>query len=1100
MQLTLRQRAAVERTGQDVCVVAGPGSGKTRVLIERFRRLVETGTSPLAILAITFTEKAATEIKTRLVEAFAGRPDLRAPIERAYVSTIHGFCARLLKENAIAAGLDPEFRVLDEADSQAELQQAAHVALDQLYDTRTAEFTGLLDAICAPAELAESLLGLYEALRTAGRSTADLRQESSIPPAGFREAVETVRAALRAAGPGTTHKRRERIDAMRDWAGRAALIAGRAAGPEHFRALEEFQFDLRSAERPVSECIRWFREQRPAIAGALVAEHYAAFRALLVDAIEEIDRRYRARKLELSALDFSDLEERAIALLERKPALRFRVRRSIAQILMDELQDTNRLQWKLLGLIRTDGHFFAVGDMNQSIFGFRHADPELFRGYRDRVASAGGEVDRLFENHRSREPILEAVNLVFQGAEGIEPHRLTASREFGWKPEPSVEVLVASGDGGEDAVALEARWVARRIRELAGSLPVEIRACDGGIERRAARFQDIAVLLRALTAATAFEDAFREFGVPCLTFGGRYFYEEREPLDILQLLRVIDNPRDEVALAGLLRSPMVGVSDESLLRLRLCSKNLGRALAGLNGRPAPDFDPDDLDRLQRFGNLLRDLRARRDDLPPDRLLARVLDETAYAEGLDARACSNLDKLLGQVRDWRQRRGGSLRGLIADLEWRRRMEREPVAPPSDSSDVVRLMSIHQAKGLQFPIVFLSALHRGVSRDKPPISLSPSGAIGARWRNPVSGEDLSDWAHLEYCDHQERKEKEEENRLLYVAMTRAEEHLVLSFANTGHAMRNWAGKVVSAFGFDPESRDEQSGFHHPPSAKFPIRLWRTSTRPQVPAPPETAPAVHTAVLLPRPLLAGQHDSAVSVTSVALFETCPRRYYLARYLSAVQAISPAKSASETARLSTPPVGQALSLARVEPPDAAEIGLQVHSLLAGEPCEEAGPEARELEARFWDSDLGARAARAERIEREFDFLMDLDDVVLQGQIDLWFEEGGQLVLVDCKTDDIAADAAAERAEAYGIQLRLYALALERVAGRPPDAAWLSFLRPNVAVRVSLDPPHMQAARATLRALRDAQNTMRFPLRTGEQCLGCPFYRGLCPAGSGAW
>jgi RecB family exonuclease len=239
---------------------------------------------------------------------------------------------------------------------------------------------------------------------------------------------------------------------------------------------------------------------------------------------------------------------------------------------------------------------------------------------------------------------------------------------------------------------------------------------------------------------------------------------------------------------------------------------------------------------------------------------------------------------------------------------------------------------------------------------------------------------------------------------------------------------------------------------------------------------------------------------VTSVALFETCPRRYYLARYLSAVQAISPAKSASETARLSTPPVGQALSLARVEPPDAAEIGLQVHSLLAGEPCEEAGPEARELEARFWDSDLGARAARAERIEREFDFLMDLDDVVLQGQIDLWFEEGGQLVLVDCKTDDIAADAAAERAEAYGIQLRLYALALERVAGRPPDAAWLSFLRPNVAVRVSLDPPHMQAARATLRALRDAQNTMRFPLRTGEQCLGCPFYRGLCPAGSGAW
>jgi hypothetical protein len=242
------------------------------------------------------------------------------------------------------------------------------------------------------------------------------------------------------------------------------------------------------------------------------------------------------------------------------------------------------------------------------------------------------------------------------------------------------------------------------------------------------------------------------------------------------------------------------------------------------------------------------------------------------------------------------------------------------------------------------------------------------------------------------------------------------------------------------------------------------------------------------LVKPVLSEQHDSAASVTSVVLFQDCPRRYYIARYLGWDDRARP-----RPAELGEGPGESALAGS----PGAAEFGRQVHALLAGEPAPEACSEARDLAARFHASELGARAARAGRIEREAGFIMDLDGLILNGQIDVWFEEGGELVLADYKTDDVPAAAAPLRAESYALQLRLYALAIERLAGRLPDSARLCFLRPNVAVRVDLGAPQLESARETVHAFQRAQDEMRFPLNVGEHCSRCPFYAGLCPAGS---
>ncbi len=231
----------------------------------------------------------------------------------------------------------------------------------------------------------------------------------------------------------------------------------------------------------------------------------------------------------------------------------------------------------------------------------------------------------------------------------------------------------------------------------------------------------------------------------------------------------------------------------------------------------------------------------------------------------------------------------------------------------------------------------------------------------------------------------------------------------------------------------------------------------------------------ILLARPVLADQHDSVTSVTSIDVFAVCPRRYYLSRYIGWQGHV-------EAAPDSQPSGG----------PGAAEFGTLVHDLLSGAAAD--GPaEALELVSRFQSSELGVRAARAGRIEREFDFVMALEDIVLRGQIDLWFEESGELILVDYKTDRVRPEDVVAHAELYAVQLRLYALALERITGSLPNQAFVCLLRPGQAVPVALDVPLLDEVRNLVRAFREAQSCLRFEAHPGERCARCPFYGELC-------
>jgi ATP-dependent exoDNAse (exonuclease V) beta subunit len=1024
MKLTPAQEACVQARAQDVCVVAGPGSGKTRVLIERFRWLVESeGIDPRRILAITFTEKAANEIKKRLVDAFAGRPDLRAAIERAWVSTIHGFCLRLLKEHAITAGVDPEFTVLDGNDADAGLEEAALETLDQLLADDVGRLRGLLAGLYVSSspnsrqpDLAQALIEVYEAVRVAGKTVSDLR---GAPVAGptLDDVRQRVRLYLAGAGQGASDAQRRKVAELHAWL---------ATGEEPFRALASFpcKFSGLKAGNPYYDAMKPLRDEVvPAARAALIAAHNAPYYDFLIDAVRRIDACWRQRKREMGALDFSDLEEAAVSLLRDEPGLAARVRVGFDAVLMDELQDTNPLQWRLVDLLRRPDRFFAVGDVNQSIFGFRHAEPEVFRRYRDSVAAAGKPVHELRQNHRSREEILEAVNDVFAAAVGVEPHTLVPSDKYAPGSEPPVEVFAA------ETRETEAAWIARRILELKSSLALE--------------FSDFAVLGRSLRVLDDVHLALARAGIPALLVGGRGFFETREVRDLTLWLGVLANPRDTITLAGLLRSPLVGLRDETLLRLALRG-----SLESLD--PVAALDPEDRARLVELRARMARLRPLRDAVSPDRLAAAALDEVDYLATLPPHGRANVEKFLGLIRDLYARRPRTLRETLEELDRLRTAAAEPEAPPGESADAVLLMTIHKSKGLEFPVVFVPALDRGTDRGRPVICFDPAAGLGVRWRDPAGPKGIADATHKRFTDELSEKERAEENRLLYVAMTRAEEHLALSFVGN----KTSAGVNLLA----PLPTPEVTG----------IPEGRIEAQPGGEAPPEE--------IVPRPEVTGQYDSTVPVTSIAAFHACPRRYYLGRYIGAV--------------------GHALACPDHEwrDLDPTELGRQAHALLAGEEVPNPHPEALELAGAFGSTELGQRAARASRAGRESGFLFALGDVVLRGQIDLWFEEGGELVLVDYKTDRVKA-ADAQRLAPYRLQLRLYALALQRLVGRLPDRGFLHLLRSGESVAVDLAPSLLEEAQMVVDEFRRAQDALEFPLREGVQCASCEFFGGSCPA-----
>ena len=828
---TKAQDQAIRARGCSICVAAGAGSGKTFVLVERYLGLVRDGVDPREILTITFTEKAAREMRDRIGREL-GREGATSPtrtdtLEGAWISTIHGFCARLLRTFAVEADVDPAFAVLTEL-PQARVRRAAFAAAQADFRRDWPEaYDAIVDRVRwghdqeGFAGIDLRVYSLHEAMRAAGTRPRALAAGAApqrparfdeVDRAGVARAEEEVARAFRSYEAAFAAHARPSA-AARD---KLADAVDKAQG---LRGIEEKPFapGTHLAIQAAARSVRGnglFKDERLAVAAALddlgrayVEGPARALGAALEDLVARFDAVYRARKAELSALDFGDLEERARELLETRADVCEEVRSRFKAILIDEFQDTSRLQQKIVDLVRRPDAFFAVGDVKQAVYGFRHAEVRGLLEVEDEVRRTGGLVVPLDTSFRTRPSVLAYVDAVFAqvfGEAGSEvPHQpLRAAETVAFLPKeaPSVEAILSHGESLEVARVSEARAIAARIAAVVeGKLLQQTNPLRKESLGKPLQYRDCAILFRAMTELALYERALRERGVPYRVDRGGGFFEAPEVVDALNLLRTIAGSKDDLSLAAVLRSPIVGLSDDALLALARAAgggSRAGHLAAALDEGAASDLIVGSLTESERaraveFTGVLRELRALRGRMSTRDLLERALERTGLPEASllrsgSARGFGNLAKLLSIVSELEADPAMNLDEVVFALEdLRASAAREgEVSLAGGDEDAVQLLTVHAAKGLEWPLVVVADLGRSEIPWPEPVAWSAqTGCVPVLVdpTNPFGRIEPGAYARL--FEARKTRDREESKRLLYVAMTRARDHLVLAGSRGG-----------------------------------------------------------------------------------------------------------------------------------------------------------------------------------------------------------------------------------------------------------------------------------------------------------------------------
>ena len=710
-----QQSAAIAARGQ-VFVSAGAGTGKTTVLVERFVEAVcERGIDVESMLVITYTERAAGELKGRIRARLheLGRHDLARSLDGAWISTIHGFCLRLLKSHPFAAGLDPRFRILDDSQGRVIRGEAFEAALNEFCAGEDPDRLQLL-ATYGAGGLRRMLTSVYETLRSAGRELDLELGERADLKAQLDDLAQVARAL--AADPDAT-------EAARTAAAQAVALAESETLPERL-------LDL-SGLRARGERAASYEDARKAVEQAALDELALQDRDLLQQLLHGFAAQYAAAKDRESALDFEDLQLHARDLLRDDESLRERERLRFRSIMVDEFQDTNRLQCELVDLLTgPDTERFFVGDEFQSIYGFRHADVQVFRERR-----AGAEtLLPLTRNYRSRPEVLAVVNHLFGAEFGEEFQPLAASGEF---PDPvfgtPVELLVtdkaAYAGTGVHWRRAEAKNVARRVKELV----------DTGV----ATAGEIVLLFAAGTDAEWYEEELRSAGLATYRATGRGYFGQQQVVDLLSYLRLLQNRYDDEALVSVLASPFVGVSNDALMLIRRNAR--GPIFTGLERTLPADLDPDDTRLLRAFRQRYDRLAEAAPRLSLERLCERIVCDHDYdlavlAQWDGRRRYANLRKLARLARSYEELRGPDVEGFVRFVEEQEAVgaaERDAVAE-EEGADAVRLLTIHAAKGLEFKVVVVA--DAGRDRNAPSadeILCLADGRFGFRVADPATG---------------------------------------------------------------------------------------------------------------------------------------------------------------------------------------------------------------------------------------------------------------------------------------------------------------------------------------------------------------------------
>jgi ATP-dependent exoDNAse (exonuclease V) beta subunit len=1097
-----QQRAAIEATG-DVVVAAGAGTGKTAVLVERFvRAVVDDGIDVDSMLVITYTERAAGElrarIRARLLER--GRADLALELDSAWVSTIHGFCRRLLGAYPLAAGVDPAFRVLDEPQALVLQAEAFTVALERFCAVDEPDRWQLL-ATYGAVGLRHMLVEVYATLRSAGRELV-LEPGTRAP---MSDRLDSLREAARCLLDDTAA-----TDAQHSAAGAALELVTATTLPERLLALSEIK-----TRGPRAAA---FAEARDAVVAAALEDLAARDRALLQELLTTFAATYAEAKRRESALDFEDLQLEARDLLRDDPEIRERERQRFRAVMVDEFQDTNRLQTELLDLLcdGAESDLFVVGDEFQSIYGFRHADVAVFRERR----AAAPTVLPLTLNHRSRPEVLSAVNELFGAEFGDEFRPLDPADGDASSLQNAFELLVtdkaAAGAAGVHWRRSEARHVARRVREL--------------VDAGDALPGEIVLLFAAGTDAEWFEEELRALGLPTYRAAGRNYFGQQQVADLLAYLRLLQNRYDDEALLTVLTSPFVGVSNDALVLIRAEAQRqpIFRALErGLPGDLAETDRRLLMAFRQRYDRLL-DLAAH---APLELLCERVLAEHDYDLAVLARhdgrrRYANLRKLARLARSYEELRGNDLEGFVRFVEGQEAVgaKESDAVSEEEGADAVRLLTIHAAKGLEFKVVVVA----DAGRSRPPVSdilALSDGRFGFKVAHPATGTRVSTASYQDVKEQREHAERAERLRLYYVAMTRAMERLLVSGSIGPGREENEEtpiGWVLDRLGLEDDARGHQGDDPvevERGGATVLLRVDRGQPgeapvlRVAEPVPasdngqlalfegsgeslPPPAPRLRELTAVPEPPL--HAITRLSFSALSLFERCSYRYYAER-VAGMRPVDWGDGEGTAGALHPTEIGDAVhrllelvDLAQPAVPD--DLDELVRGWYPAITDAEVGHVAAHVGA-YCDSPLAQRVAALGdvRVERPFAFV--LDGVLLNGRLDVLARSGTDALVLDYKTNALDGREPAAIVETeYRLQQIVYALACFRAGADEVEVVYQFLEAPEDVVSAIFGRAEMESLEAEVASAiaRIREGDFR-PTPSAFACSGCPALDRVC-------
>ncbi|MBN2247135.1 MAG: UvrD-helicase domain-containing protein [Coriobacteriia bacterium] len=1118
-ELDERQQQAVDAGPRDLFIAAGAGSGKTRVLTARFVAAVlgtppYEQTEPDALLTVTYTEKAAGELNERMRRGLidAGRPDAARRVSESWISTIHGMCSRIIRRHALDIGIDPHFTVLDGIESSVVETDVLDKVLGDLIesDPGAAEMVGALsfttvaDALrSARADLLAAGLEVHD-LQVIGpeevdRGLSELAGRASELAEGFAglRANKTTDANAQAAR--TLSDLLERVS-RDELSADDVLTSATAILFRQLRSVEGHE-ELVDEARMLIDAARMHAAQRA------VARYEDVFKR----ALERFARAYATEKRARGVLDFEDLQTLTAHMLRQRPDIAERYRRHFAMVMVDEFQDTNALQ---LGIISSlaDGDLCTVGDENQSIYSFRHADVGVFRAH-GRSTDVHVELDI---NYRIAPPLLDAINGLFAhplllGEAYMTLRSPTAPQD---RPEWPTQLgrfavrFVDTATGETEPHAAEAAALAECVAEHVAL----------GIEPG-----DIAVLLGALSRGqgAAVERELAGRGIPAVLAAGGAFFDCVEVHEVRALLRVIDNVRDDHALLTVLAGRITGLGPDALFSIRsevdaerserTSERGPSRRLSlwealqrALHGLP----DGGEREAAGRTIAAVDAARSMQGVRPLGETMLQALldvdyDLTLFTEGRPGiRSWANVMKLVRMADEFEASGSGGLGGFLHSLESRETHSRgEQEATLDAVSGAVRIMSIHAAKGLEFPVVVVGSLSSDSST--PGIALARTDGrmlLGMVLPRADGNDKTLAWRAV--ADARTAVRDAERRRLFYVACTRAREGLtiVCRTRSDREAGDTIPGILRSAFGMSEpgslasrevhvgvgtigvsvvEGTIEDAAADVVAGSDVAAGMVAPAVAKVVEAPTSEAPTTPSVTSVP----------PVSYTALATYERCPYHYHLVR----VARLPLPPSVGATTALD---YGSALHLVLQLASDADVLDEVIDRSLRATGVDPTRRPALEKAAKtFLDSRLAGRIRAAERVEHEAPFLVPIASTVLSGAMDLIAWSGSSALIVDYKTGAGPLELREARGR-YQLQAECYALAALHAGAESAEVVFAEVERMReitFTYSASDRPALIERVSRPVHAIRRGEFK---PLGSYAQglCDSCPGFGGLCP------